>query len=156
MALPPDIDAAYGSHPPPPPPPAWLALFRHGRLRAGQSVYVGGGGGNVGSAAVALAAAAGARVVATARPDDSDRVRALGADEVLDHKAPDLTGRARLTEPDGFAVHLDTSGHGELSDAVELLAHGGRLVVMAGLTRTPELPVGRLYTRDASIVGFAI
>ncbi|NDZ73971.1 alcohol dehydrogenase catalytic domain-containing protein, partial [Streptomyces sp. SID10362] len=45
---------------------AWLALFRHGRLRAGETVYVGGGAGNVGGAAVSLAARAGARVVATA------------------------------------------------------------------------------------------
>ncbi|MYR60768.1 NADPH:quinone reductase, partial [Streptomyces sp. SID625] len=58
---------------------AWLALFRHGRLRAGQHVYVGGGGGNVGSAAVALAAGAGARVVSSARPGDGDRLRDLGA-----------------------------------------------------------------------------
>lgn len=135
---------------------AWLALFRHGRLRAGERVYVGGGGGNVGSAAVALAAAAGARVVATARTDDFDRLRDHGATEVVDYRAPDLTDRLHRAAPDGFAVHLDTSGHGELADAVELLAHGGRLVAMAGLDRTPALPVGRLYTRDASIVGFAI
>ncbi|MFF0966048.1 NADPH:quinone reductase [Streptomyces sp. NPDC003703] len=135
---------------------AWLALFRHGRLSAGQHVYVGGGGGNVGSAAVALAAGAGARVVSTARPGDHDRLRDLGAAEVVDHRAPDLADRLRRAAPGGFDVHLDTSGRGGLADAVGLLAHGGRLVAMAGMDRTPALPVGRLYTRDASIVGFAL
>jgi NADPH:quinone reductase-like Zn-dependent oxidoreductase len=135
---------------------AWLGLFRHGQLRPGQSVYIGGGAGNVGSAAVALAAAAGARVVTTARPDDFAHVQALGATEVIDYNAPDLTDRLHRAVPDGFAVYLDTSGHSELADGVDLLAHGGRLVAMVGLASTPVLPVGRLYTRDASIVGFAI
>lgn len=136
---------------------AWLALFRHGRLNAGETVYVGGAAGNVGGAAVALAAAAGARVVCTARAEDAPAVRDLGAAEVLDYREPDLTGRLRRTAPDGFDVHLDTSGHGVLADAVELLAHGGRMVAMVGLGGGPgELSPGRLYTKDASIVGFAI
>ncbi|MFI7873628.1 NADPH:quinone reductase [Streptomyces salinarius] len=136
---------------------AWLALFRHGRLRAGDTVYVGGGAGNVGGAAVALAARAGARVVATARARDAEAVRELGAAEVLDHHAPDLGERLRAAAPDGYDVHLDTSGRGVLADAVESLARGGRLVAMVGLGSGPAaLPVSRLYTRDASIVGFAI
>ncbi|KAF2775837.1 NADPH:quinone reductase [Streptomyces sp. OM5714] len=136
---------------------AWLALFRHGRLRAGETVYVGGGAGNVGGAAVALASRAGARVVATARAEDAGTVRELGAAEVLDHHAPDLAERVRRAAPDGYDVHLDTSGHGVLADAVDSLAPGGRLVAMVGLGTGPAaLPLSRLYTRDASIVGFAI
>lgn len=136
---------------------AWLALFRHGRLRAGETVYVGGGAGNVGGAAVALAARAGARVVATARAEDAAAVRELGAAEVLDHRSPDLAERVRRAAPDGYDVHLDTSGRGVLAEAVESLAMGGRLVAMVGLGGgTSPLPVSRLYTRDASIVGFAI
>ncbi|MFH8445218.1 NADPH:quinone reductase [Streptomyces sp. NPDC018026] len=136
---------------------AWLALFRHGRLRAGETVYVGGGAGNVGGAAVALASRAGARVVATARAQDAGAVRELGAAEVLDHHAPDLDARVRAAAPDGYDVHLDTSGHGVLADAVDSLARGGRLVAMVGLGTGPAaLSVGGLYTKDASIVGFAI
>ncbi|MEV8313337.1 zinc-binding dehydrogenase [Streptomyces sp. NPDC059900] len=146
-------DLAAAAHPA---ASAWLALFRHGRLRAGQTVYVGGGAGNVGSAAVALAAAAGARVVASASPDHADEVRALGAARVIDYRDPDVPGRLREAAPGGFDVHLDTSGRADLAFSVELLAHGARLVAMVGLSDTPVLPVGRLYTRDASIVGFAI
>ncbi|MGW6061919.1 NADPH:quinone reductase [Streptomyces sp. NPDC055189] len=135
---------------------AWLALFRHGQLRAGQRVYVGGGAGNVGSAAVALAAAAGATVVATASPDDADRVRALGATQVIDYRHPYLPQRLREAAPEGFDLHLDTSGHAQLAASIDLLAPGARLIAMVGLHDTPLLPVGRLYTRDASIHGFAI
>lgn len=53
---------------------AWLALHRHGRMVAGETVYVGGAAGGVGTALVTLAAAAGARVVASARPDDAAAV----------------------------------------------------------------------------------
>ncbi|MFC7885818.1 NADPH:quinone reductase [Streptomyces sp. NPDC057376] len=156
-AAPPDIadeDLVAAAHPV---ASAWLALFRHARLGAGETVYVGGGAGNVGGAAVALAARAGARVVATARAEDAEAVRVLGAAEVLDHRAPDLGEQVRRAAPDGYDVHLDTSGHAVLADSVEALAHGGRLVAMVGLGGgATELPVGRLYTRDASIVGFAI
>jgi NADPH:quinone reductase-like Zn-dependent oxidoreductase len=44
-----------------------------------------------------------------------------------------------------------------LADAVDVLARGGRLVAMVGLGRgAAALPLGRLYTKDASVVGFAI
>jgi NADPH:quinone reductase-like Zn-dependent oxidoreductase len=156
-AAPPGIDAEHLVAAAHPAASAWLALFRHGRLRAGETVYVGGGAGNVGGAAVALASRAGARVIATARAQDAEEVRGLGADEVLDHRAPDLGARVRRAAPDGYDVHLDTSGHGVLADAVESLARGGRLVAMVGLGTGPAaLPVSRLYTKDASIVGFAI
>ncbi|WP_385644655.1 NADPH:quinone reductase [Streptomyces sp. SudanB91_2054] len=156
-AAPPDLadeDLVAAAHPA---ASAWLALFRHARLRAGETVYVGGGAGNVGGAAVALAVRAGARVVATARAEDAGAVRALGAAEVLDHRAPDLGEQTRRAAPDGYDVHLDTSGHAVLADAVEALAPGGRLVAMVGLGgAAAELPVGRLYAKDASIVGFAL
>ncbi|MEU9633596.1 NADPH:quinone reductase [Streptomyces tendae] len=154
---PPGVDAEHLVAAAHPAASAWLALFRHGRLRAGETVYVGGGAGNVGGAAVALASRAGARVIATARAQDAEAVRGLGAAEVLDHHAPDLAARMRRAAPDGYDVHLDTSGHGVLADAVDSLARGGRLVAMVGLGTGPSaLSVGALYTNDASIVGFAI
>ncbi|WND33473.1 NADPH:quinone reductase [Streptomyces sp. BB1-1-1] len=156
-AAPRDIDGEHLVAAAHPAASAWLALFRHGRLRPEETVYIGGGAGNVGGAAVALASRAGARVVATARAEDAAAVRELGAAEVLDHRAPALVERSRRAAPHGYDVHLDTSGHGTLADAVDLLAPGGRLVAMVGLGSGPAgLPVSRLYTKDASIVGFAI
>lgn len=134
---------------------AWLALFQHGRLRYGERLYVGGGAGNVGSAAVVMAAAT-ATVVTTARSDDHDLVRALGAAHAVDYRDERRTEQLEERSPGGFDVYLDTSGHDDVAVAVGLLAPGGRLVTMVGLDHVPALPLGRLYTRDASIVGFAI
>lgn len=135
---------------------AHLALFTHGRLRAGETVLVAGGAGNVGRAATILASRAGARVIATAGAADLGACRLLGADVAVDYRSPDLAELLSGAAPDGVDVHLDTSGHHDLDLAVGLLGLGGRIVLMAGLDRRPELPVGPLYTRDARIVGFAI
>ncbi|WP_051707601.1 MULTISPECIES: NADPH:quinone reductase [unclassified Streptomyces] len=133
---------------------AYLALFNHGELLPGETVLVAGAAGNVGSALVALAARAGARVVATASPRDHDHVRALGADEVVDYREP--AGRLAELAPDGVDLHIDTSGRHDLDAAVALLAHRGRIVLLAGPGARPVLPVGPLYMKDASVRGFAI
>lgn len=134
---------------------AHLALFEHGALRPGGTLVVGGGAGNVGAAAVQLAHEAGARVVATCQPADADRVRSLGADVALDYHRLDAEALAAAA-PDGVDLWLDTSGHNDLALAVPALAHRGRVVVIAGMTSEPTVPLGALYTRDGSIVGFAI
>jgi 2-desacetyl-2-hydroxyethyl bacteriochlorophyllide A dehydrogenase len=135
---------------------AYLAVERHGAVRAGETVLVAGAAGHVGRAATLVAARAGARVVATARPEDADEVRALGADAVLDYRSPDLTDLLRAVTPDGVDVHIDTSGHHDLDQAVALAAPRGRIVLLAGLSARPELPVGAVYTRDLQVRGFAI
>ncbi|TLQ42449.1 NADPH:quinone reductase [Streptomyces marianii] len=135
---------------------AHLALFAHGRLRAGETVAVLGAGGNVGSAIVTMAARAGARVIAVASGRDEDYVRSLGADEVVDYRHSDVAGRIRAAAPAGVDLHVDTSGRNDLDTAVDLLASRGRLVLLAGLRTRPVLPVGPLYLMDRSVHGFAI
>lgn len=135
---------------------AYLALFTHGRLRAGETVLVAGSGGNVGSALVTFAASAGARVVATASAQDAGHCAELGADTVLDYADPELPQRIQRACPDGVDVHLDTSGTNDLATAVGLLAPRGRIVLLAGAAARPVLPAGDLYTKDCSIVGFVI
>ncbi|MGB3699011.1 MAG: NADPH:quinone reductase [Gordonia sp. (in: high G+C Gram-positive bacteria)] len=136
---------------------AWLGLFRHGGVRMGQTVFIGGGAGNVGRAAVSLAVAAGARVIASAGGADLDRVRAAGAAFVVDYRDPAATEQLRAAAPGGVDLHWDTSGHHDFDAALEVLADGGRLLLTAAgpQTRVP-LPVSAAYTRDVSLVGFAI
>jgi NADPH:quinone reductase-like Zn-dependent oxidoreductase len=52
----------------------------------GARVLIAGAGGGVGSYAVQLAASRGATVIATGLPDDADRLRDLGAAEVVDYR----------------------------------------------------------------------
>jgi 2-desacetyl-2-hydroxyethyl bacteriochlorophyllide A dehydrogenase len=147
------LDAVALAHPA---STAYLALFTHGRLRAGETVCVLGAAGNVGSAAVVMAARAGARVVAVASARDAGRCHALGARHVVDRRDPDLPALIRAAAPDGLDLHLDTSGHNDLETAVDLLAPRGRVVVMAGLRTRSVLPAGPLYLRGGTVTGFAI
>ncbi|MGF1430224.1 NADPH:quinone reductase [Kitasatospora sp. LaBMicrA B282] len=135
---------------------AYLGLFTHGRLRAGETVLVAGAAGNVGSALVTLAVEAGARVLATAAARDAEYCRSLGAAAVLDYRDPELAARIRESAPLGVDVHVDTSGEHDLAGAVDLLAPRGRIVLLAGARSRPELPVGPLYMKDCSIRGFVI
>ncbi len=135
---------------------AYLALFTHGRVRAGETVLVAGGAGNVGAALVELAAHTGARVIATASECDLDYCRKLGAVEAIAYPDPHLAERVRQASPHGVDVHLDTSGTNDLALAVDLLAPSGRIVVLAGARSRPALPAGQLYMKDGSIIGFVI
>ncbi|MGP2441052.1 NADPH:quinone reductase [Streptomyces sp. JW3] len=135
---------------------AYLALFTHGRVRAGETVLVAGAAGNVGSALTVLAVEAGARVIATAAAQDAPYCRDLGAAEVLDYRDPDLAKRIEEAGPSGVDVWLDTSGGNDLTTAVDALAPRGRIVLLAGARSRPVLPAGPLYMKDCSVVGFVI
>ncbi|WP_432902870.1 NADP-dependent oxidoreductase [Micromonospora matsumotoense] len=105
---------------------AWQALFDHGNLTAGQRVLVNGAGGAVGGYAVQLAKEAGARVIATASPHSVDRVRAAGADEVIDHTTTDVT--AAVTAPVDLVLNLAPVAPEQLAALVPLIRDGGALV----------------------------
>jgi NADPH:quinone reductase-like Zn-dependent oxidoreductase len=86
-------------------------------------VVILGGGGNVGSYAVQLAALAGARVIATGRAGDLDRIRALGAGEAIVADAPLPAGLAAQAD-----VVIDTVGGTALAGALDWLRDGGALL----------------------------
>ena len=65
---------------------AYEVLVRRLAVRVGETVLIHGGAGGVGSFAVQIARAAGARVIATAGPDNQQTLRDLGADVALDYR----------------------------------------------------------------------
>jgi len=104
---------------------AWQALFDHAKLTAGQRVLVNGAGGAVGGYAVQLAKGAGAHVVATASPRSRDRVKAAGADEVIDH----ITGSVdAATAPVDVVLNLAPIEPAQLAALLDLIRPGGVLV----------------------------
>jgi len=140
---------------------AYLALHVHGNVQGGDTVFVGGAAGGVGSALVVQAVRAGARVVASARATDLEYCRSLGASAAIDYASPDFAARLRGAVADasggrGLDIHIETSGRHQLELAVDLLALRGRIIALSGLAATNQVPLGRLYTRDGSIRGFAI
>jgi NADPH:quinone reductase-like Zn-dependent oxidoreductase len=65
---------------------AWQGLFRHGNLKAGQSILIHGGSGGVGHFAIQFAKAKGARVFTTVSTKNVDFAKSLGADVVIDYR----------------------------------------------------------------------
>jgi NADPH:quinone reductase-like Zn-dependent oxidoreductase len=99
----------------------------------GEVVLVVGATGGVGGFAVELAAARGATVLATTKPGDEDRLRRLGASDVIDYTREDLTGAVRERHPEGVQGLVDALSFAEAFGArAELLAAGGRAASTLG------------------------
>ncbi|MFI5607942.1 NADP-dependent oxidoreductase [Amycolatopsis sp. NPDC051903] len=117
------------------------------RLPPGSTLAVTGAAGAVGGYAVQLAKAAGHRVLADASPGDTELVRSLGADEVVERGA-DVALRFRELAPDGADAVVDAALIGApLLDGVR---PGGGLA----LVRTP--PEQDTLTRAAAERGIGL
>lgn len=107
---------------------------------AGRTVLVVGAAGGVGSYVVQLLAGAGARVIATARPDDAERLRGLGVAETIDYTAGPVADAVRRLHPDGVDVLVDlASGPAELSALLPVVAPGGQARSTTWAARDEEL-----------------
>jgi NADPH2:quinone reductase len=136
---------------------AHLGLFRFGQLKSGESVYIPGGSGGVGSLAVQMAKARGAKVATSAgSPERVELCRSLGADLALNYKTDNVPARLREFAPEGVDVWYETQREPNLEVAVPLLRKHGRLILMAGRTAKPGLPLGAFYPRNCAIFGFAM
>jgi NADPH2:quinone reductase len=136
---------------------AHLGLFQRGGLKAGEVVYVPGGSGGVGSMVVQMAKAAGARVATSAgSPEKLALCTELGADLALNYKTDDVPARLREFSPEGIDVWYETQREPDLEVSVPLLRPRGRLILIAGRTAKPVLPLGSFYPRGCSIHGFAM
>jgi len=136
---------------------AHLGLFRCAGLKEGETVYVPGGAGGVGSMVVQMAKAVGARVAASAgSPERVGLCKQIGADLALDYKKDDVPARLREFAPEGIDVWYETQREPDLETSVPLLRRRGRMVLMAGRSARPPLPLGSFYPRDCSLHGFAM
>lgn len=99
-------------------------------VQPGDTVLIHGAAGGVGLSAVQQAVAAGARVIGTARADNHERLRDLGAEPV--EYGDGLAGRVRAMAPDGIDAALDLVGSDEALDvSLELVPDHDRIVTIA-------------------------
>jgi len=130
----------------------WANVFMVAGLRPGEAILVHGGASGIGTMAVQLARATGAHVATTVGNDaKSELVRQLGAEIVINYRASDFV---EVLRRHGFApdVVLDVVGGRYLRPNVDVLAVGGRLVVI-GLQggSIGEMPIGDLLYKQASV-----
>jgi NADPH2:quinone reductase len=137
---------------------AHLGLFRCAHLKAGETVFVNGGTGGVGSMVVQMAKAVGASVITTVGSDEKfAAARELGADRALNYKAANLAERLKsAVGGKGIHVWYETQPPTDLDLTVEMMAPGGRIIVMAGRQARPAFPNGPFYVKGLSLHGFAM
>ncbi|MCZ7659338.1 MAG: alcohol dehydrogenase catalytic domain-containing protein [Xanthobacteraceae bacterium] len=113
------------------------AMREVGRLGAGESALVTGAGGGLGMHAVQLARLAGAYVIAqTTSPEKAERIRALGAHEVIVHaRGEDFSGAVKkATGGAGVDVAIDNVGSQLFEPIRRSMGIGGRWVLIGQLT----------------------
>ena len=135
---------------------AWRMLMTRARLQPQETVLVWGIGGGVALAALAIAKQAGARVIVTSGSDDKlAKAKALGADEVINHRTADVAKEVRrLTNRRGAEVVVDSIGTETWETSLKALARTGRLVTCGG-TSGPMVTtdVRRLFWHQYTIMG---
>jgi putative PIG3 family NAD(P)H quinone oxidoreductase len=136
---------------------AYMNVFMYARLKDGETVLLHGGGGGVTTAAMQLVKALRprARIVVTASPGKIDRVKALGADLVIDYKAEDFADVVqKYTDKRGVDVILDHLGAAYLAQNVKALGVGGRLALIGVMGGTKaELDLRSVLSKRLSILG---
>ena len=131
----------------------WANVFEGGRLQRGETLLVHGANSGIGVTAVQMAKAAGARVLATARGAAKvAKARETGADVAIDASAGDWP--AAVKAAGAVDVILDMMGAAYFAGNVDVLAPGGRLVVIAFLTgAVTELNLMTLMLKRLTLTG---
>jgi NADPH:quinone reductase-like Zn-dependent oxidoreductase len=112
---------------------AWQALVEMGKIKKGQKVFIQAGSGGVGTFAIQLAKHLGAFVATTTSSANTDLVKSLGADLVIDYKTEDF--ETKLKDYD-LVIHSNRDPK-ILEKSLRILKPGGQLISLVG-PPTPE------------------
>ena len=136
---------------------AYLNVFTIACLKDGETVLLHGGGGGVNTSAIQLCKTLmpDVTVLVTASTGKTDRVRALGADHVIDYKTEDFAEAVRtFTSKKGVDIILDHIGGEYLTQNLKSLAVGGRLVIIGLMGGAKsEINIAPLMVKRQQILG---
>lgn len=108
-------------------------LVSEGRVDEDQTVLIVGATGGVGQSAVQLAVDQGAKVIATATPEEADVIRYLGASETVDHTASPIADQVLAHHPNGVDVIIDlVTPPNAIPTLTGLLRPGGTILSTIG------------------------
>jgi NADPH:quinone reductase-like Zn-dependent oxidoreductase len=135
---------------------AWRMVVTRANVRADDHVLIHGIGGGVALASLQIAKLIGARVWVTSGSDAKlERARALGADEVLNHRTQDVAKEIRArTGKRGVDVVIDCVGEATWASSLGSLGKRGRLVTCGG-TSGPmvQTDIRRLFWNQWTLMG---
>lgn len=137
---------------------AFLNVFMIGEFRDSQTAILHGGGGGVNTAAIQLCKALtpASRLIVTASPAKMERVKALGADCLINfHENPDFTDIVKdYTGKKGVDLILDHVGAKYLAPNMNSLGYKGRLVIIGVVSGIKaELNLALMMVKRQQIIG---
>lgn len=143
---------------------AWAGVCDILRPEPGHTVLISGASGAVGSVAVQLAKQAGAQVVGIAGgAEKCSMVARLGADAVVDRKAPDWKDQLEAATPDGIDRLFENSGGPMFEASIARLNNHAHIALCGlidgyNLTERPSGPTnfGLLLTKRILTQGFVV
>ncbi len=135
---------------------AWHMLATRAQLREGETVLILGASSGIGVAGIQIARYLGAHVIAaTTHENKADRLKTLGADEVLISHPQDLGPKVLdATNQNGVEVVMEHIGPATWETSLKVVSRGGR-VVTCGATSGPEVPLvlRQLFGREITLLG---
>ncbi|CAM9327422.1 unnamed protein product [Phaeothamnion confervicola] len=135
---------------------AYRAIVQKGHGRPGEKVLIHGASGQVGLSAVKMASDMGMAVFGTVGSSEGETlVRKAGAEKIYNHEAAGYAEEMTRDHPGGFDMILEMLANVNLQRDLELLAKGGRVIVIGSrddVTITPRL----LMAKEASIIGILL
>jgi NADPH:quinone reductase-like Zn-dependent oxidoreductase len=137
---------------------AWRALFVEAQLKPGDWVLTQGTGG-VSVFALQFAKVCGARVIATtSSPAKADRLRALGADHVLNYRDVDWGTKAfQLADGRGADIVVEIGGGSALGQSFDAVRYGGCIGLIGILSgMAGEIPSIALMMKNARLQGITV
>lgn len=138
---------------------AWRALMVEAKVKPGDTVLVQGSGG-VSVFALQFAKAAGCHVIATSSSDAKlEKLKALGADQLINYKEVENWGDKvlEITGGKGVNVVVEVGGSGTLPQSIRAIAVGGHISMIGVLTGIQgEVPTAELFQKNAVISGISV
>jgi alcohol dehydrogenase len=142
------IPANYGT--------TYRMLFTNGEIAPGDLVLVLGASGGVGTATVQVVKAYGGHVIACAGTDEKcEKLRALGADHVINYSAQDFSREAwRLSGKKGVDVCVNFTGGDTWNPSIRTLKmHGKLLTCGATAGFDAQTDIRYIWQREIKICG---
>jgi NADPH:quinone reductase-like Zn-dependent oxidoreductase len=138
---------------------AWRGMFVENKVKPGDIVLTQGTGG-VSIFALQFAKAAGARVIATTSSDEKGaKLKALGADHVINYKTHAEWGKEamRLTDGRGVDEVVEIGGPGTLAQSIAACRPGAHISLIGVLTGVSgDVPTAAFFSKNLTMSGITV
>lgn len=138
---------------------AWRGMFVENTVKPGDWVLTQGTGG-VSIFALQFAKAAGARVIATSSSEEKlERLKALGADHLINYKTTPEWGKAAMELTGGRGVDevVEIGGPGTMAQSIAACRVGGHISLIGVLTGVSgEVPTAAFFSKNLTMSGITV